>query len=445
MGNKQLNLDELHLNLKNPRFSGLSSERDALEKIVITQGLKLVNLAEDIVKNGMSPAHRMLVMRVLGKRRSGFVVMDGNRRLAALRVLTNPSVLDGMNGIEKLTIQKLRKLAKEFDPSSIQPLDAFVCKNEVEAKHWIEAIHTGENDGRGVVAWDGIAKARYRGQNSSLKVIEFIKATGKLTAEELALLERFPITNLDRLLSSPDVRDCLGLTIEGADLSSDLPQDELLKPLRKIVFDLATKKISVSDIKSKDDRINYVSSLGASLPDLSRRTGTVQSLDRLALQSQAKSLTTTSNSTKTRSLLNRATLIPPQTQCKLNITDQKLQQICRELRNLPLETYPVAVAAAFRVFLELSIDHYALSNNLSGYNIDLPLKKKVEHAATGLQNAGVSKRDLQGFRSLASNTNAVLSVDRLHGVIHSLYALPTAHELRSGWAEVQIVFTKIWS
>lgn len=445
MGNQELNLDELHLDLKNPRFAGLTSEREALEKIVVSQGSKLVNLAEDIVTAGMSPAHRMLVMRAPGKRITGYIVMDGNRRLAALRVLTNPSVLDGMKGVGDLTTQKLRKLAKEFDPSSIQPLDAFVCKNEAEARHWIEAIHTGENDGRGVVGWDGIATARYRGQNSSLKVLEFVKAAGKLSAVETAALERFPITNLDRLLGSPEVRDYLGLTMEGGDLLSDLPQAELLRPLRRIVTDLATKKISVSDIKNKDDRVNYVKSLGATLPDLGKRTGTAQPLDRLAAQANVKSHTVASGSAKARSLLDRKTLIPPQAQCTLNITDQKLQQMCRELRKLPLETYPVAIAAAFRVFLELSLDHFGSEQSVAGYNPNLPLKQKVDSVATALQTAGTSKRDLQAFRSLSTNSNAALSIDRLHGVIHSRYALPTASELRSGWAEVQIAFTKIWA
>ena len=214
MGNLEVNLDELQLDLNNPRFDGLANQREALEKIVLSQGTKLVNLAEDIVAEGMSPAHRMLVIRAPGKGATDYIVMDGNRRLAALRVLANPAVLDGMSRIGDLTAQKLRKLAKEFDIDLVQPLDVFMCKNEAQARHWIEAIHTGENDGRGVVGWDGIATARYRGKNTSLKVLDFIKATGKLSGVELATLERFPITNLDRLLGSPEVRELLGLTLE---------------------------------------------------------------------------------------------------------------------------------------------------------------------------------------------------------------------------------------
>lgn len=119
--------------------------------------------------------------------------------------------------------------------------------------------------------------------------------------------------------------------------------------------------------------------------------------------------------------------------------------MCRELRKLPLDTYPISVAASFRVFLELSLDHYGTEKKLPQYSVDLPLKKKVEAVAAGLQADGISKRDLQPFRALSSNTNAALSIDRLHGVIHSRYALPTATELRSGWAEVQLAFTKIWA
>ena len=213
MGNQEASLDELLLDLKNPRFDGLANQRDALEKIVQSQGAKLVNLAEDIVAEGMSPAHRMLVMKAKGKGDTGYIVMDGNRRLAALRVLANPAVLEGMSNVGDITAQRLRKLAKDFDLAKIQPFDVFICKNEAEARHWIEAIHTGENEGRGVVSWDGIATARYRGNNASLKVLDFIKAAGKLSEEEQAALERFPITNLDRLLATPEVRELLGLTL----------------------------------------------------------------------------------------------------------------------------------------------------------------------------------------------------------------------------------------
>lgn len=445
MSSLELNIDELNLDLKNPRFAGLGSQREALEKIVVNQGAKLVNLAEDIVGFGMSPAHRMLVLKTSGKGSRGYIVMDGNRRLAALRVLSNPTVLDGMKEVGDITAKKLRALAKKFNPDNVQPLEVFECKDEEQTRHWIEAIHTGENDGRGVVGWDGIATARYRGENSSLKVLEFIKKVGNLSDEEEAALERFPITNLDRLLGTPEVRSRLGLELEAGELLSDLPQTELLKPLKRIVSDIALKKVTVSQIKSKDDRLKYLNTLGRDLPDLSKRTGTPEPLEQLSAQGKGGSAKASAKP-RNPSLIDRKALIPPQTQCHLNIDDHKLQQMCKELRKLPLDNYPVAIAASFRVFLELSLDHYGTKNKVSQYNPDgMRLKQKLDSVADHLQANGVIKRDLQEFRALGSNKNKALSVDRLHGIIHSKYALPTASELRSGWSEVQVAFTKIWA
>lgn len=444
MSNVELSIDELHLDLDNPRFDGLKSEREALEKIVKSQGTKLVNLAEDIVNKGMSPAHRTLVIKAKG-RSAGYIVVDGNRRLAALRVLANPVVLDGMQGLGTATSRRLRDLARDFRRDFVEPIDAYVCKDRGDARHWIEAIHTGENEGRGVVAWDGIATARYRGKNFSLKVLDFVRSAGKLSAADVAALERFPITNLDRLLETPEVRERLGLSIDVGDLQSDLPPSELLRPLKRIVSDLATKSVKVGHIKTKLDRINYVNRLGTDLPDLAKRTGSIQSLDQMTSSAQAKAKGSSVAVAKAKSLIDRKTLIPSQAQCPLNITDQKLQQVCRELRKLPLDVYPISIAASFRIFLELSLDHFGTENKLADYSSRESLKRKLELVAAALQANGVTKRDLQGFRALANNANAALNIDRLHGVIHSRYALPTATELRSGWGEVQFAFQQMWS
>lgn len=441
----ELNIDELELDLKNPRFAGLSSQREALEKIVVNQGIKLVNLAEDIVHNGLSPAHRMLVMKALGKKSSTYIALDGNRRLAALRVLSNPSVLDGMDGVADTTSRRLRNLAMTFNPADVQPIDVSVCRDEEEARHWIEAIHTGENEGRGVVDWDGIATARYRGHTNSLKILEFVRTAGKLSDEEEDALERFPITNLDRLLGTPEVRERLGLVFLNGEYFSDLPKSELIKPLKKIISDIGLKKVRVSSIKGKDDRIKYLNSLGAALPDLNKSTGTLEPIDQLSAHSK-KAASKSGIGPKSKSLIDRKSLIPPNSQCPLNINDHKLQQICKELRKLTLDNYPVAIAASFRVFLELSLDHYASEKNVPDYDSNnLKLRSKLERVALDLQKNGVSKRDLQEFRALASNPNKALSIDRLHGAIHSKYTLPTSSELRTGWSEVQLAFTKIWA
>ena len=326
----------------------------------------------------------------------------------------------------------------------MEPIDVHVCDSDQEARHWIEAIHTGENDGRGVVDWDGIATARFRGETSSLKVLEFVKARGKLDEAELAQLERFPITNLDRLVATREVRERLGLELESGELSSDLPATELVRTLRRIVTDIGSKKVTVKHLKEKGDRLAYITSLGTALPDLAKRTGASATLENLASTAVAKGLNAKSASTRTPTFAKRKALIPAQSQCKLTINDAKLEGICLELRRLPLDSYPIAIGALFRVFLELSLDHFgARKPAINKYSVDATLKAKVDLVTAELETAGMIKRDLQPFRALASNANKGLSIDRLHGIIHNKYALPTAVELRSGWDEVSHVFREI--
>src|SRR5271166_772163 len=95
MAGLDLNLDELLLDLENPRISRAESQREALQKIIEDQDVKLVVLGESIVEDGLNPMDRWLVLKSpseLGK----YTVLEGNRRLATIRILKNRHMLDSL-------------------------------------------------------------------------------------------------------------------------------------------------------------------------------------------------------------------------------------------------------------------------------------------------------------------------------------------------------------
>lgn len=438
----EVNIEDLLLDLKNPRFEHLNSQKDALEKIIVSQGKKIANLADDIVIQGLSPAHTPLVIPS-EVHRGKYVVLDGNRRITALKMLANPSLLDSMNGIGDITKNILRTLAAKFDRGTVEPITVYSCETAEEARHWIEAIHTGENEGRGVVGWDGVATARYRGQSASLKVLELIKVQGKLSDPEMRSLERFPITTLDRLLGTSEARAKIGLEWEAGEINSDLPLEELIRPLKRIVTDLANKTITVSHLKTKNERMEYINNLGNDLPDLAKRTGVVEPIEKYISANKQTDGPGGTTMAKPVTKALRKCLIP--SDCKLTINNPKLEELYIELKKLPLEKYPNAIAALTRIFIELSLDHYG-RKTLTGWSIDDSLKRKIELVANDLASKKtVHKRDLESFRRLATSTNSGLSIDRLHGAIHSSYTLPTAIELRKGWDEIQHIFEHVWA
>src|SRR5262245_40642842 len=124
-------IDELLLDVRNPRHAQAKSQKDAIKKVLEEQRDKLVKLAESVVEqNGLSPLDRLLV---LDKKPSenGYVVLEGNRRIAALKILANPSLMDDAK-ISKSVRDRLDALSTKFKKSSVEPIDVAIVKKRTD-------------------------------------------------------------------------------------------------------------------------------------------------------------------------------------------------------------------------------------------------------------------------------------------------------------------------
>jgi hypothetical protein len=146
---KELKVEDLLLDLENPRINRADSQRGALQKIVDDQGVKLVALAQSIIEDGLNPMDRLLVIKS-HKDRGKFIVVEGNRRLAAIKILNNSAVLTDLEMRPPMR-KRLQALAKEFAVDDIEPIDCFEVSERPVAAMWIQQRHTGENEGRGIV------------------------------------------------------------------------------------------------------------------------------------------------------------------------------------------------------------------------------------------------------------------------------------------------------
>ena len=87
-------LSELRLDENNYRTGPVSSQRAAIDAIIADQGPKLVNLAKDILEmRGLSPGEPLWVYRDTAS--GTYVVVEGNRRVTALKLMDNPLLADG--------------------------------------------------------------------------------------------------------------------------------------------------------------------------------------------------------------------------------------------------------------------------------------------------------------------------------------------------------------
>jgi hypothetical protein len=238
--------------------------------IIDDQDYKLVNLAENIIdNNSLNPMDRLLVIKDSDGK---YIVLEGNRRALALKILANPAVLTGLD-VRSALQKRFEAAATRFDKTAIEPLSCFEVAERADASTWIEQRHKSEDEGRGIVGWSAEAIARFTGRDPALQALDFVRQHAELTdSEKTALAGKFPISTLDRLLSTPAVRQKIGVEIKDDKLLTALPAAETIKPLKRIVLDLAEKKINVTQLKKVSQQTDYISQIPpADMPDLSKK------------------------------------------------------------------------------------------------------------------------------------------------------------------------------
>lgn len=446
---KSIPLANLLLDVVNPRFeTEQDNQRDAIRRMAEDQGEKLLNLAEDIVEHGLDPSSLTIAMpSETGANRH--VVLEGNRRLVALKLLQQPDLASGVWAGNRF--QRLKELSSAFKPRQLREVPVIVVPDREAASHWIVLRHRGEQGGRGIVSWDGMAVARYEQRRGggrtapALKVVDFVREKGTLDQDTLDRLPDIPLTTLQRLLNDPAAREQLGIDLSNGQIVTTLPDQEVLKGLSRVVRDAAHGDLKVSTIETKKHRAEYLKTFKAGdLPSKRAKPGDAREVGATGAAPLPSDRPTTRRSPRKRSVL-----VPHG--CALNITLPKARDIYSELRRLRVDEYPNAIGVLFRVFLELSVDQYLIAKRIVtkaqlANPRDYPLSRKVIKAADHLQSGGVlSKQELIGARRAAAKDHFLAaSIETLHAYVHDADFAPGPSDLKTGWDSLERFFKALW-
>lgn len=444
----KLRIDDLVLDHDNPRISHSEGQQEALQKIVKDQKTKLVKLAESIVARGLNPMDRLLVLR-LNLKPERFISLEGNRRVAVFKLLTNPAVMGGLD-MPEATRRIFERLAKGFQKSRVEPLPCFELASREEGNYWLNLRHNVGHEGAGVDSWKSLAKRRFEGKPPAVQVLELVTERAGLTSSEFAsITEKFPTSTLERFLENRAVRQELGLDVRGGRLATKLPADEIAKPLKRIVLDLATKRRRVGTLMKTGDMLKYIrEDLGEQfLPDKSKLRSVERTLDEIP----------TSEFSKVRSAVTRRKADPSDRRevvpksCRINVTQNRLADIYKELRTLRLDAAPNSIAVLMRVFLELSVDHFLETNNLSlrftprGGRVQWkPLDKKLAEVVEKLVDIGVPADHFAPIKRSMTVKSSPMNIDLFHLYVHNKFATPSPKELAAAWDHAQPLFEHIW-
>lgn len=442
-------ISDLLLAHDNPRLAEeQATQQETALSLARQQGDNIVRIAADIVKYGLDPTALLAVVPT-GDRRKRYRVLEGNRRLLAVRALDTPSLISPV-----LSATANRRLIDLADKYAQNPLNSIPCalfSNEEEARHWVQLRHTGQNQGVGLVEWGAEEKDRFNARHAGARkpagqLIDFVEKRGTLSAEARTSKQKI-LTNVERVLGSPYSREKLGIDVTNGEVVALYPEDQIIQGLTQVIEDLKTGKVSVPDLYKKADREKYIDSLPRSI--LPKKSTRLAQPVVLADLTSGKKAPRTAQAPKTRQRkrpVARTTVIPKTAQ--LEVTVPRINSIYNELLTLSTEQFPNACSVTLRVFIELSVDHYLEDKKLMTANQmrNLPLAKRLKDVAAHLESKSLISSKLKiAVEKIADGRSALApTLPTFNQYVHNQFVFPRATDLYSTWDEISPCIEQIW-
>src|SRR3989338_4390177 len=264
----KLTLDKL-----NPRLPDMGknpSEINIIQELV--ENDKVYELAQNITKNGYLPGEYVFACKEGGKT----IVVEGNRRVAACKLLINPDIAPSAFR------SRLRSLANNFDINEIATLPVIMAPNRNVLAPLIVSKHTEPT----IEHWEPLMKANFYARqvlagasidglskNLNVPISEIKRAlvryqiyekakTLKLSSKARAVVDdprEFNMTTLARIFEKPIGKTFLGISLDNKGiLKFKVSKKVLDKRLKRIVEDIATGVKNSRDLNTDDEIKKYL-------------------------------------------------------------------------------------------------------------------------------------------------------------------------------------------
>lgn len=441
---QEIKLIDLQVNTENYRFEPVAGQKEAIDTMVNDQGEKLYKLAEHIVLNGLNPNDRIQTV-ISNHDSTKFNVVEGNRRTVALKLLNNPDLIDDHH--HSNLKKKFRKLHDDNKSAIIQLIECTVYDNPTEADKWIKLKHAGQLDGIGTVTWNAQQVDRFEemieGKSSIvLQTIKLLENSTETPAEVKSKLKNFKSSNLERMISDPDVRNFLGIEVNNGILQSQIEEKEVVKGLVYIVRDLLNPNFTVNDIYTKVDRLDYISKISkVNQPNINNKAAKPWQFNN---PTPPPSVTPKPKPNPK----DRKCLIPKS--CLLKINKAKINTLYHELLGLDITKFTNAGAISLRVFVELSVDSYLEDHSListpSAAKSGMDFQQKINVVANHLESKGFADAAIcKGIKHEIKDKNDIMGIDTWHAYIHNNSFSPKDKNLIITWDNIQPFIEIVWA
>ena len=440
----ELTIDQLLLDQENPRLGLTLSQSETLEKLILLNPSQFRALMASIRDEGLDPGDSLYVI-ASDDNDDDFVVLEGNRRLSALKVLNSPDLLAATD-LPRALVKRLVGETGGFNQTDVEPIRCVRFEDREQANEWIRRRHTGIAKGEGRINWRPLDIQRFSNDYTTVDVIEFVGRNAGYTDQEWekahAALGGGKSTNLTRLLDSAAGRQHIGLSVKttGGRRTPILGSKPkwALNVLKRMVDDIVSGKVDSRSLNRASDIEKYFEDLPIELQP--NESSTVdkpkdfRSINLTGSSTEARKKPPTRRSTAPR----KRTTLAPKKHTFDSASSTKLAMLVNEASGLNIEKFPFSAALVLRSIVELTVNDYMRVNKLplgkkgeqQQYNLTKKANDVVEHLK---QNSELTNSDLSPFRNRILTPTSMCSIQSLNGFAHNQYSLPSADDLRAGW------------
>lgn len=457
-------ITSLHLDHKNPRLGRESSGKAPRELVqFLFDHDKAIDVARSIAKHGFFPNEPLLAV----KEDDRLVVVEGNRRLAALKALREPGLLEGTphRQVDRLRrqIDDISTLAKV--PIVIAP-SRRATDRQVAARHAETAVLGWTKENRSSFILDKLQEGYTNEQIEDrlgfttadiqearqFRAIADMARSVPLEDEVKAKVEnpRAKIfTTIERVFNSKAGRSALCIKPDeehGVKINASKARFE--SAYARLVSDIALGKQTSRSLNTDDEIKDYFDRWAREdLPN--RTTKTLVPADVVENRTVASSKAVPKEKPAPKARPVNKKVIPPS--FKVRHGSDRLVDLRKELGKINREDLPNSGALGLRVFLELAMIDYLKRKNLFD-----PFCKRLK-AANKLRGTQPEMKQLASeFKRIAKaklaadenrRVDKALSYDRsapfnvtdLHGFIHS-NDMPTSRDIEQFWLRMEPLF-----
>lgn len=463
---KRLSVTSLHLDAKNPRLGRETLSRAPREIIQhLFEHDKALEIADSIATRGFFPNEPLLAVRENDR----IIVVEGNRRLAALKALREPGLLEG--SLERQVERLSRRIT---DLQEISTVPVTIAPNRRATDRQIAGRHIGSP----VLAWEAENRASFildkleEGYDNkklrddlgfTLADIQQARQTRAIAdmARSLNLPEEVKakldnpraklFTTLKRVFDSSVGRDYLKVEPDSDHgLRGTTTKNEFVRGFTKLVTDVALGKQSSRTLNTNDNIQAYFKSWNSEERPESKR-GSFIPADVIQGKSVASPAHTPPVVTPTKPKQVSKTILPRD--FKVRFGNDRLIDIRRELTKLTRKDHPNAGAVLLRVFFELAVIHYLeRTGELQGIiaKIEAREKRRLPHGMLTMKQLVpeilriakitlTTPESLRVEKAIRYDAAAPFTISDLHGFVHSP-DLPSERDILQFWLRTEPLF-----